>query len=131
VLRSTIRTLEAAGHRVVGARNALEAMELFTTAPISVLVTDVIMPGGISGKQLADQIRTTHPDLPVVFVSGFDSETIAKRGILPESTVFLKKPFSPLDLFESIRLAIANESGAHALVPSQAGAPTASTPTSP
>jgi signal transduction histidine kinase/ActR/RegA family two-component response regulator len=131
VLRSTIRTLEAAGHRVVGARNALEAMELFTTAPISVLVTDVIMPGGISGKQLADQIRTTHPDLPVVFVSGFDSETIAKRGILPESTVFLKKPFSPLDLFESIRLAIANESGVHALVPSQAGAPTASTPTSP
>ena len=110
LLRSTTRTLEAAGYRVVGARNAIEATEGFTTAPISVLVTDVIMPGGISGKDLADHLRVAHPDLPVVFVSGFDSETIAERGILPPSTVLLNKPFSPLDLFESIRQAVSDRS---------------------
>jgi signal transduction histidine kinase/ActR/RegA family two-component response regulator len=110
VLRSTTRTLEAAGYRVVGARNAIQATEVFTTAPISVLVTDVIMPGGISGKDLADHLRVAHPDLPVVFVSGFDSETIAERGILPPSTVLLNKPFSPLDLFESIRQAVSHRS---------------------
>ncbi len=110
LLRSTTRTLEAAGYRVVGARNAMQATEGFSTAPISVLVTDVIMPGGISGKDLADRLRITNPDLPVVFVSGFDSETIAERGILPPSTVLLNKPFSPLDLFESIRQAVSHGS---------------------
>jgi hypothetical protein len=110
LLRSTTRILEAAGYRVVGARNAIQATEGFTTEPISVLVTDVIMPGGISGKDLADHLRVAHPDLPVVFVSGFDSETIAERGILPPSTVLLNKPFSPLDLFESIREAVSDRS---------------------
>jgi signal transduction histidine kinase/ActR/RegA family two-component response regulator len=109
VLLSTTRTLEAAGYYVIGARNAVEAMERFTTAPISVLVTDVIMPGGVSGKDLADHLRIAHPDLPVVFVSGFDAGTIARRGILPQSTVFLNKPFSPQQLFDSIRHAISNQ----------------------
>ncbi|HWD51498.1 MAG TPA: ATP-binding protein [Acidimicrobiales bacterium] len=107
VRRSTTRILEAGGYEVLQARNGVEASLAFESQSIDVLVTDVVMPGGISGKALADQLRAKGSGLPVVFVSGYSEETIAERGVVTPSTAIVKKPFLPTELLEAMAQAIA------------------------
>jgi signal transduction histidine kinase/ActR/RegA family two-component response regulator len=102
VRRSTSRILEAAGYQVVQAENAIYAAELYRLESVDILVTDLVMPGGVSGKDLADRLRLERPDLPVVFVSGYSAQTITERGLLPPLTDFVMKPFSPEDLLGAI-----------------------------
>jgi signal transduction histidine kinase/CheY-like chemotaxis protein len=109
VRRSTARILEAAGYQVVQAETGLQALEICETTPIDILVTDLIMPGGVSGKQLADRLLINHPHLPVVFVSGYSSEIIAERGILPPSTNLVMKPFTPDELLEAVAHVVAQK----------------------
>ena len=106
VRRSTARILEAAGYRVVQAENGVEASRVFDSESIDILVTDVVMPGGISGKDLADRLRLGKTDLPVVFISGYSADTITERGVLPPSTALVKKPFIPAELLEAMAHAI-------------------------
>jgi two-component system, cell cycle sensor histidine kinase and response regulator CckA len=103
VRRAGARILESAGYTVLQASDAAEAERLFGLSDVDVLVTDVIMPGGKSGKQLADDLSRRCPDLPVVFVSGYGSEAIAERGVLPASTSLLEKPFTADELLEVVR----------------------------
>ena len=107
VRRSTTRILEDAGYRVVQAENGVKALQVFDSETIDILVTDIVMPGGVSGKALADQLRAKASALPVVFVSGYSRETIAEKGVLPRSMALVKKPFLPTELLEAIAQAIA------------------------
>jgi PAS domain S-box-containing protein len=107
VLGATTRILTAGGYHVLGAPNALEATKVFETTPVDILVTDVIMPGGVSGKDLADRLRQVEPDLPVIFMSGYSAETIFERGVLSPSTLLVKKPFSAGALLEAVTDAVA------------------------
>jgi CheY-like chemotaxis protein len=102
VRRSTTRILEAAGYEVRQAEDGVAALELYPDVHIDILVTDVIMPRGVSGKDLADRLRMDRPDLPVVFVSGYSAHIISERGILPPSTGLVMKPFSPQAILEAI-----------------------------
>jgi len=115
VLRSTSRILTTAGYTVVSAANALEAARAFDRSSIDAVVTDVIMPGGVSGKQLADSLRCGHPNLPVVFVSGYSADTITERGVLPAQTHMVKKPFSPDELLLAVREAISQDASRSAM----------------
>jgi FixJ family two-component response regulator len=65
------------------------------------------MPGGVSGKGLADRLRQVEPDLPVIFMSGYSAETIFERGVLSPSTLLVKKPFSAGALLEAVTDAVA------------------------
>lgn len=107
VRRSTTRILEDAGYRVIQAENGVEGLRVFDSEPIDILVTDLVMPGGVSGKALADQLRAKALALPVVFVSGYSREAIAEKGVLPPSTALVKKPFRPSELLEAMAQAIA------------------------
>jgi signal transduction histidine kinase/ActR/RegA family two-component response regulator len=115
VLRSASRILESAGYAVLQAANAAEATVVYNREHVDIVVTDVVMPGGASGKQLADALREERPDLPVVFISGYSAETIAMRGVLPNQTLLVKKPFSRGELLFAIREAVTPE---HAVVSS-------------
>ena len=106
VRRSTARILEAAGYRVLQAENGVEASRVFDSESIDILVTDVVMPGGISGKDLADRLRLGKTDLPVIFISGYSADTITEKGVLPPSTALVKKPFMPAELLEAMAHAI-------------------------
>jgi len=108
VRRSNTRILESAGYQVVQAENGVEGLRVFDAESIDILVTDLVMPGGVSGKALADQLRAIRSDLPVVFVSGYSEETIAEKGVLPPSTFIVKKPFQPAELLEAMTQAIAD-----------------------
>ena len=106
VRRLTARILEAAGYRVLQAENGVEASRVFDSESIDILVTDVVMPGGISGKDLADRLRLGKTDLPVIFISGYSADTITEKGVLPPSTALVKKPFIPAELLEAMAHAI-------------------------
>jgi signal transduction histidine kinase/CheY-like chemotaxis protein len=103
VRRSTTRVLENAGYRVIPAEDASIAQEVFDVQAIDVLLTDVVMPGGISGPELADRLRLRKPELPVIFVSGYSPETMVERGVLPPMTALIEKPFTAELLLTTLR----------------------------
>jgi two-component system cell cycle sensor histidine kinase/response regulator CckA len=96
-------SLAAAGFDVVAAARPMEAIELAeTVGPFAVLVSDVVMPE-MDGAQLADRLRSTHPDLRVLFVSGYAGDVIGDSELDGPDTAFLAKPFSPTELISAIR----------------------------
>jgi CheY-like chemotaxis protein len=87
--------LEAAGYAVSAIGHPLVALETVAAlgeAP-DLLVTDVVMPG-MSGRDLAQRLRSRQPDLRVIFVSGYAGEALARRGEIDSGDRFLLKPFS-------------------------------------
>jgi PAS domain S-box-containing protein len=91
----TRRFLEGAGHTVVEATRAAEAIELIRAraADIELLLTDVVMPGG-DGASVAAALRRVRPDALVLYMSGYSGETINHHGVLEAGAVVLNKPFS-------------------------------------
>jgi PAS domain S-box-containing protein len=92
------------GYAVLEAGDAEQALVLWTQhlEEIALLVTDVIMPG-MNGKELADRLKQSRPELKVLFISGYTADAIAQHGILEEGIEFLPKPFTPRDLLAKLR----------------------------
>jgi two-component system cell cycle sensor histidine kinase/response regulator CckA len=72
------------------------------SGPIHLLVTDVVMPG-MSGRKLADTLKLTHPDVKVLFISGYTDDAVVRHGVQDTKTHFLQKPFTPSLLARIIR----------------------------
>ena len=96
----SVRTLIAsglrkAGYTVLEAADSAAALDITATcAPTThVLLTDVVMPG-MNGRELADCMRTAHPELRVIFMSGYSDDAILRRGVQTSSADFIQKPFS-------------------------------------
>jgi PAS domain S-box-containing protein len=101
------RTLEGAGHRVLVADDGGAALELAGrhADSIDLLVSDLVMPG-IGGTELADRLERQHPELRVLFVSGYASDELSGRPAL-RGRAFLAKPFTPRELLTAIERALA------------------------
>jgi len=100
------RLLSRLGYRVLTAANAKAAQKIFNDgASIDVLLTDVVMPGA-SGPELTKELLTTHPDLKVVYMSGYTEDTIANHGVIDPGVSFLHKPFTSSTLDQKIREAL-------------------------
>jgi PAS domain S-box-containing protein len=102
VMRSILQRLK---YTVLEAANGAEAMRTMLTPggrPIDLLMTDVVMPE-MGGKELARQTRALHPDVRVIYISGYP--TTVNEEMLPGSR-FLEKPFSPQTLAETVRDAL-------------------------
>ena len=97
-------TLEGSGYAVTEAPDAETALALLTAArPFDLLVTDLTMPG-MCGRELAERVRASRPDIGVVFISGYASDA-ARLHTLP-GAIFLPKPFTPADLLKGAAKAI-------------------------
>jgi PAS domain S-box-containing protein len=98
------RALEGAGYRVLDAGNATEALDVLahTTEKISLVLTDVVMPGE-SGRALADRIGTLIPGVSVLFTSGYTDGEIARRGLLEPGAAFIQKPVTPAALVRAVQ----------------------------
>jgi CheY-like chemotaxis protein len=92
------------GHTVVEASHGAEALEVARRyqGPLDMLVTDMVMPK-MSGRELADRLLEEHPQLKILFISGYTSDTAARHGILEGEMAFLQKPFGLRDLARKIR----------------------------
>lgn len=96
--------LRALGYQVVTARNGPEGLEVLRQfADLDLLFTDVVMPGGMSGRDLADAARLLRPDLPVLFTSGYTENAIVHQGRLDAGVQLLNKPYRQQDLARKVR----------------------------
>ena len=108
VRSSVILRVEALGYRVVAAVNGQEALQRLRADPgIDMLFTDIVMPGGMSGWELADQARRIRPGLPVLFTSGYALETLVEQGRAQAEAVVLTKPYRKAELAQRLRDAFA------------------------
>lgn len=99
--------LTGLGYQVVAVSNSIEAIEVLNgAAEFDLLFTDIVMPGGISGRQLAEQARVLRPTLPVLFTSGYAENAIVHHGRLDPGVDFLAKPYRRQDLALKIRAAL-------------------------
>ncbi len=102
---ATQKLLTRNGYTVVEASHGAEALELWAQyrGRVALLLTDLVMPSGVTGQELARQLRLDQPDLKVIFTSGYSAE-IAARGIqLQPGQNFVQKPCPPDQLLESVR----------------------------
>ena len=96
--------LKSLGYRVVVASTGAEAIAMLKTHElIDLLFTDVVMRGGMNGRELADQAAALRPSLPVLFTSGYTQNANVHHGRLDEGVHLLKKPYRRRDLAAKLR----------------------------
>jgi PAS domain S-box-containing protein len=90
------RALQGAGYAVYEAITGLAAINFMTSHPgeVDLVVTDVVMPG-VNGRELADHLRVTYPDVPILFMSGYTGTEIERRGLVLDHATLIQKPFTP------------------------------------
>ena len=100
-----VNSLAVVGYHVLAAENAAAALETAEKhdGPIQALVTDVVMPG-LSGSALAQKLQAKHPQMRVLYVTGYTDDAIVHHGVLQEGVDLLQKPFGPADLQRKVRM---------------------------
>jgi signal transduction histidine kinase/CheY-like chemotaxis protein len=99
----TVEMLRELGYGVLEAANGHTALRLIAASPaIQLLFTDVGLPGGMNGRQLADEAMKLRPDLKVLFTSGYTRNAIVHGGRLDAGVALIGKPFTYAALAEKI-----------------------------
>ncbi len=104
VRRLVLRQLRDLGYEVIEAANGPQALQILDGgASIDLLFTDVVMPGGMTGRQLAEAAKTRRPDLKTLFTSGYTEDSILRLGKLDPGVRLLSKPYRKHELATRIR----------------------------
>jgi PAS domain S-box-containing protein len=102
-----VASLEGLGYEVITAGDSREAVtKLADGAHPDVLFTDIVMPGGINGWELAQEARKMRPGLKVLLTSGYALDTLIASGRLSADTPILHKPYRRADLAHAMRIAL-------------------------
>ncbi len=105
VRRMLERTLTASGYVVLTAANGGEAREIWRVNRdrVDLMVSDLVMPGGVSGLDIGREFLAERPELGVIFVSGYTADVIKAEGGGPDGCQILPKPFTREDLMTAVR----------------------------
>ena len=105
VARVVEAALERHGYRVLRASDGVEALETWKEegARVDLLLTDIVMPGGIDGRELAERLRDQRRGLRVIFTSGYRPERSGGGPATPASDTFLQKPYAIRTLLQAVR----------------------------
>lgn len=95
ILRKLV--LEKAGFQVITAASATQAMEVLSTRPVDLILSDQLMPG-VTGTELARQVKARHPQLPVVLISGVNEMPLDAA----DADLFMSKVEGPVAMCEKI-----------------------------
>jgi PAS domain S-box-containing protein len=108
--------LVSQGYRVLTAKDGVDALEVarHCEGPIHLLLTDVVMPR-MGGRTLADQLRSSRPEMKVLYTSGYTDDAIVRHGVLAEGAHFLPKPFELETLARKVRAVLEPEGAGSAL----------------
>jgi len=100
----TFRVLEECGYRVILAATPGEAIKKSNSHGdrISLILSDVVMPE-MSGRELCDRLKGTHPKMKILYMSGYTADTVIRHGVETDSVNYLQKPFTPELLAERVR----------------------------
>jgi CheY-like chemotaxis protein len=107
-LRSlAVELLQRLGYRTLAAGDAAGALGLLVENPeVSLLLADMVLPGGKNGAQLAGEVQRLRPGLPVLFMSGYTESAVIHNGRLDEGVRLLEKPFTTNALASAVRKAL-------------------------
>ena len=99
------KLLQRLGYEVLLAENGVAALAVWELhrGKISLVLTDIVMPEGMKGYDLAARLRAAKPDIKIIFTSGYASDTDPRRSTLIEGLNFIRKPFTAGALAEIIR----------------------------
>jgi CheY-like chemotaxis protein len=108
VRASVVRQLQSLGYGVTQAGDGVAGLAAVgeVSQPFDLLLTDVVMPGPLNGKALADEVRRRAPTTRVVFMSGYTDNILLSRGSIDPGVRLLNKPFRKSDLARMIREAL-------------------------
>ena len=107
VLAVTAECLRDLGYHVVTAVDAARALEVLRgEQPIDLMLSDVIIPGGTNGAQLAVKARQVRPQLKVLLTSGYTAAALSIEHGLPDNLNIVGKPYQRKELAEKLRLAM-------------------------
>ncbi len=99
-----VEIVEEAGYTAIEAEDGPSGLKILQSdQKIDLLITDVGLPGGINGRQVADAARMTRPDLKVIFVTGYAENAVVGNGILAPGMTIVTKPFVMQDLARKIQ----------------------------
>lgn len=100
--------LTGLGYTVSAVRNGPAALELLAAdAAFDLLFTDIMMPGGMNGRELAERVRERHPHLPILFTTGFVDDPQLASGEV--ARLVLRKPYGYHELASRVAAAIRGE----------------------
>jgi DNA-binding NtrC family response regulator len=104
VLQLTQMVLESSGYKVLSTRNGVEAVQVSRdyAEVIHLLFADVVMPK-MSGRQVAELLAMSRPEMKVLYMSGYTDDTMVRHGISGAEANFLAKPFTPAALARKVR----------------------------
>lgn len=101
-----MRALATIDCEIMVAADGADAIRLFErTAPIDVLVTDLMMPA-MNGLELGRRLQLVTPDLPILYLTGYSDALFEERPILGANEAYVDKPISPAALYEAISMAL-------------------------
>jgi len=97
--------LQKRGYQVLKAANGPQAVEIWerATTPIHLLLTDMVMPSGMSGGELAKILQSKNPQLKVLYTSGYSPEILRKDSLVIQGVNFLPKPYDFQVLLKAVR----------------------------
>jgi PAS domain S-box-containing protein len=110
-LRDVMMTsLQENGYKVVEAQDGEHAIDILRgDQSFDLLFTDVVMPGGINGVDLAEQARVLQPHIRVLFTSGYTDTAVALQGKLKAGDTLLKKPYKRVELLDMVDQALSDD----------------------
>jgi PAS domain S-box-containing protein len=112
VRAQTIDMLHELGYRTLEASDGHMALRLLVHHPdVALLFTDVGLPGGMNGRQLADEVKVRHPDVRILFTTGYARNAIVHHGRLDPGVQLITKPFAFTTLASKVRSVLEASSG--------------------
>ena len=112
VLDLAVIMLESLGYEVVSAQDGAQALAVLEATPrIDLVLSDVMLPGGLLGPEVIQRARQARPNLRVLFMSGYADAEARSSGLLAEGATVLSKPFRRHDLACQLRVALAEPVG--------------------
>jgi PAS domain S-box-containing protein len=103
----SVAILSSLGYEILEAADGETALKVLETAPrVNLLFTDVVLPGGMGGPELAREVQSRFPGIAVLFTSGYTDLANVDRSALGEETELLKKPYRKADLARTVRLVL-------------------------
>ena len=119
ILRTMARDiLEEYGYRILEASSGKDALDVWNrrAGEIDLLLTDMVMPEGVSGVDLAEQLLTARPGLKIVFTSGYTANEINHEMLVRTRASFLAKPYTHVELAKTIRASLDQNGGQTAIL---------------
>jgi CheY-like chemotaxis protein len=112
VRKLAVRVLKRQGYKVLEASQGDDALRLCEehNRPIQLMVTDVVMPG-MDGRELTNRLMLLHPEIRVLYMSGYTGNTIVHHGVLEDGINYIQKPFTVGALAGKVREVLDKKEG--------------------